>query len=126
MDEPILKFNITGDNAKEAADELKEIIDDELGVQTDISAVKDDPTDPVTRGVDPVAVAALILAVPAAILATVDIVQRMANKKKVDAVLEKTREVKLSRKVDIKITLPNGTTKEVSQVDTVQIIDPVE
>ena len=124
MDKQEISFFVQGRDAETGANEIRRIINDELEYEPQIIADKENDPAGDTKGVDPIALGALILAVPAAILAVADLASRIRNKKKLDRVLEKIQKRVVQKKeVTVKIIYPNGMIKDISAVDSVEILD---
>ena len=124
MDKQEISFFVQGRDAETGANEIRRIINDEFEYEPQIIADKENDPAGDTKGVDPIALGALILAVPAAILAVADLASRIRNKKKLDRVLEKIQKRVVQKKeVTVKIIYPNGMIKDISAVDSVEILD---
>ena len=124
MDKKEISFFVEGQDAETGANEIKKIINDEFEYEPQILADKENNREGSTKAVDPIALGALILAVPAAILAVADLASRIKNKKKLDRVLEKIQKRVIQKKeVTVKIIYPNGMIKDISSVDSVEILD---
>jgi len=124
MDKKEISFFVKGQDAETGANEIKKIINDEFEYEPQILADKENKPEGSTKAVDPIALGALILAVPAAILAVADLADRIKNKKKLDRVLEKIQKRVVQKKeVTVKIIYPNGMIKDISSVDSVEILD---
>ena len=124
MDKQEISFFVQGRDAETGANEIRRIINDEFEYEPQIIADKENDPAGDTKGVDPIALGALILAVPAAILAVADLASRIRNKKKLDRVLEKIQKRVVQKKeVTVKIIYPNGMIKDISVVDSVEILD---
>ncbi len=124
MDKQEISFFVQGRDAETGANEIRRIINDGFEYEPQIIADKENDPAGDTKGVDPIALGALILAVPAAILAVADLASRIRNKKKLDRVLEKIQKRVVQKKeVTVKIIYPNGMIKDISAVDSVEILD---
>ncbi len=125
-------FIISGKEANEAAEEIKRIVQDELNITVQSRINKDNRQDGQSRAIDPstvgaldpVAIGALILAIPAAALAVADLIKKTKNRKKLEQTFEKIqKQVVQKRQITIKIQYPDGMIKEISSVDTVEIME---
>jgi len=124
MDKNEIRFIVKGQDAETEAKEIRRIINDEFEYEPQISADKKNDPRGDTKAVDPISLGALILAVPAAVLSISDLAARIKNKKKLDRVLENIQERVVQKKeVTVKIIYPNGMIKDISSVDSVEILD---
>ena len=124
MNKQEIVFCVEGQDAEAGADEIKKIINDVFEYAPQVSVEKEKTRQGNTRGFDPVAVSALVLAIPGTILAVAGLADRMKKKKQLDGALKKIKtQVVEKDKVTVKITYPDGTVKEISTVDSVEILD---
>lgn len=74
------------------------------------------------KAIDPVSLGALIIAIPAAIVAVADIIERIKNKKKLENVVNQSREIIVERKeISVKIIYPNGMVKDIQHSQSKEI-----
>ncbi len=126
MDKSNISFIVSGINADIGAEEIKQIIKDEFEYDTLITPEGEHCREGQTKAVDPISLGALILAIPGAILAVTQLRDRIKKKGKLDLALGKIREqVVCKKKVTVKIKYPNGMIKEISSVDSVEILDNI-
>jgi hypothetical protein len=113
---PDLTFILAGDKAADAADPLIAAL-----TEGDSAIVSRRPaaTLPETarRVVDPISLAALILSVPGAVLASVDLVQRIAKRRKAKALIAEAQRLRDETNVETYILLPDGTPQPVLTLD---------
>ena len=126
MDKKEFNLIINGTDAGEASEEIKKILKDEFGYDILKAAEREDYPDGQTKAVDPVAVGALILAIPSAFLTVLHLKDRWRKKEQLDRSLKKIdKQVVRKKEITLKIQYPDGMTKEMSAVDTVEILDIV-
>ena len=124
MDKNEISFIVKGQDAETGANEIKMIINNELGYESQILAEKENNREGNTKAVDPIALSALILTIPGAILAVADLADRIKNKKKLDRTLEKIqKQVVQKKELTVKIIYPDGMIKEISAADSIDILD---
>ncbi|MCI0530342.1 MAG: hypothetical protein L0Y74_00080 [candidate division Zixibacteria bacterium] len=120
------QFQIEGEGAEKAAQELARLFNEEFGTSLQPHKAPPQEREGVTRG-DPVVIAALILSIPPAILAVMDLVDRIQKKKKLDTLLQESRQVeKKYSGVIIRIIKPDGTIVELVAVESREILDAAE
>ena len=103
---PTLEFAVSGPEATTAAEALEAVLARELAIRPERRMVLPERTG-TEKAVDPVALGALILAIPGAILAVVDLVERMQKRKKAEAVIEQAKQLIINGNVSITMTI-NG------------------
>ena len=124
MNKKEISLIINGKDANAASDEIKKILKDEFGYDVQITAEKEHYPGERTRSVDPVAVGALILAIPATILTVLQLKDRLSKKEQLDRAFEKIdKQVVRKKEIPLRIQYPDGMIKEISAVDTVEILD---
>lgn len=107
-----LEFIIEGDNAQRAASELAALVES-FGAEATAEIVKpDDASDEARRAVDPVTVATLVLAIPPAVLAVIQIGDRIADqmekRRRAKQLLERARQMRETGKIEIHIVGEDG------------------
>jgi hypothetical protein len=107
-----LEFIIEGDNARRAAAGLAALIKS-FGAEATAEIVKpENASDEARRAVDPVALAALIVSIPSAVLAVIQIgdriADRMEKRRRARELLERTRQILKTGKVEIHIVGKEG------------------
>ncbi|MDM8539508.1 hypothetical protein QUF75_02930 [Desulfococcaceae bacterium HSG7] len=118
-----LKFNIQGPQAQTVAQELAAMIDQTFDHSAQITKPPLAKTTDNTKA-DPVAIAALVIAIPSAVLAVVDLVQRPKKKSKADHVIDfAQRQHSQNPQTGITITMPNGVSMNLDQMDSNTLID---
>lgn len=76
-----MNLYLEGEAAETAARALAHFFDEEFGIITNRAAIQAQPAP--GRRADPVAIAALVLSVPGAVLATMDLAERVRLKEKI-------------------------------------------
>jgi hypothetical protein len=107
-----LEFIIEGDDPQPAADEFAALIES-FGAEATAETLKpDDASDEARRVVDPITLAALIVSIPSAILAVVQIgdriADRMEKRRRAKQLLERVRQIREAGKVEIHIVGKDG------------------
>jgi hypothetical protein len=97
----VVRFRIEGTDRAAAADELQRLLEDELGIEPERVEVPVSEHD--GRKGDPVAIAALILAVPGAVLATMDLAQRMRLREKIGKLIATAQTLRADDKASVQI-----------------------
>jgi hypothetical protein len=124
-----IKFVVEGNEdteVKALANDLKDIIKDELGYESEIISQKIESNDVKEKVIDAIAVIGLLMAIPGTYLAAMDVYDRISKKKKLDKALEIINErVKLTSSTTVKIIYPDNTVEEISEVDSVEILEQV-
>jgi len=124
MDKKGISLIVNGKDAGDASDEIKKIIKDVLDYDIQITAEKALTQGEQTKSADPVVIGALIFAIPGSILAAVQLADRLNKKRQLDRTLESINQRIVEKKeVTVKIQYPDGMIKELSAVDTVEILD---
>ena len=130
MDEAGIRLIIEGTDAAVAADEIKAIFQRELsgGAQgIEIRAKQDNGHDGNSKSLDPAIVAAVagfVMTIPGAILSAVHLADRLKKKKELDRAFGETEtKVILKKEVTMKIQYLDGTIKETTTLDTVEILE---
>ena len=126
MNKSNISFIVSGKNAGIGAEEIKKIIKEEFESDIQIAQEKESCREDQTKEIDPISIGALILAIPGAILTFAQLSDRIKKKEKLDRTLDKIRkQVSYNKKVTVKIKYPNGMIKEISTVDSVEILDNI-
>jgi hypothetical protein len=113
---PDLTFILAGDKASAAADSFAAVLAEGEGVTVSrrIPAALPEAE---RRVVDPISLAALILAVPGAVLASMDLVQRVAKRRKAKALIAEAQRLRDETQVETYVLLPDGTSCSVLTLD---------
>jgi hypothetical protein len=118
-----LQFQIQGRNAEIIAQKVSTILAKELKVQPELSS-PNRPIEKDRRAVDPVALAALIVSIPSAVLAALDVLDRMKKKGKIEKALEKIGELMQDfPDAAIQLKAPDGTLLKVEKSNATKLID---
>lgn len=122
MAEKEIIFMITGKDVEAASNEIKDIIKEEFDYDTLIKQAPINIQNEKNKVVEPMTVAALVLALPGAILAGIEIADKIRNRKKLDNTLNKIQKrVIQKRAVSVKIINADGVIKKIETVDTVEL-----
>ena len=121
MRERNFKLNIEGPGAEERAKELSDFIEKEFGSRPIWQANKGEQEKEltITRSAEFLAVTAIVLSVPAAILAAMDLVDRIKKKKKTDSLIEWAKK----HPGPITIITPDGTAIHLHNADSGTLLD---
>ena len=87
-----MNLHLEGEAAETAACALAHFFDEEFGIVTSRAAIQAQPAP--GRRADPVAIAALVLSVPGAVLATMDLAERIRLKEKIGRLIALCRRQK--------------------------------
>ena len=121
--ESIFKLRIDGPHGDEAEQELSSLIEKEFCIKP--TRVAEQKLNSETHKVaDPISVAALVLSVPAAIVAVVDLIERVKKKKAADRLIQWAQDYhEKNPDTTITITTPEGISCELRKAETVDILD---
>ena len=123
MSDAGFQFYFAGAQAKDAANDFVKIIEQEFGVKPK-PVTPNTSVDQTTKGVEPLALTAVILTIPPALLAAIDLVDRIKKKKQLDTVLQKTQKIqKTKTELKIHILTPKGTKIEIHSVTSAELLD---
>lgn len=116
-----VRFELAGTRAREGADRLAAA----LGVDPwAITLPTPDPSaGPTERIIDPVSVAALVLSIPGAILAVLDLADRIAKRHKAQRVLDTAKRIGVELNVETRVTGPDGRTHAVASLTADALLD---
>lgn len=102
-----LRLVVSGERAAEAADELER----ELGPGTTIERFSPARLPEVQRrAIDPISFAALILSIPSAVLAAMDLADRIAKRRRAKALLDTAERLRVEKKVETYVVTIEGPT----------------
>jgi tetratricopeptide (TPR) repeat protein/CHAT domain-containing protein len=113
------KLGVEGEKAEETAKDLSDFLKNELGWEPVRELQEVHSTRNMERAVDPLALAAVILALPSAVLAALDIVERMKKKKDIDKLIQWAK----NQPGKITIITPEGTAIQLQKADSGNILD---
>lgn len=125
MSDPLFQFQFMGENKSESANSFAQYVNSLF----DTSAVptgQQQSSDSADSKTDPVALAAFVISIPSAILAAMDIVDRIKKKKKLDELLNKMRQLEKTQKTTIRLISPKGEVLEISQISSGKMLDMAE
>ena len=126
MNEEGIRFMVSGHDAQEASADIRRILKEELDYEAPVQ--QEQGAQDTTKAFDPVSVGGLILALPGAVLAAMDVKDRiqarMRKKQKLEKTMERiNREVTHKRETTVKIQYPDGTVKETTTVETTELLN---
>jgi hypothetical protein len=123
MDSQKFQFRLEGAGAEEAAEEMAALIQRDLGITPEKFPARVTDENTGTR-TDPIALAALILAIPSAVLATVELIERIRNKEKLDRLIEQSRKLQKKHSTTrIRIITPKGKVIELENITSSEMLD---
>jgi hypothetical protein len=118
-----LKFVLAGNQADAAATALVSALGPE-GDEARRQKVTEMP-DADRKVIDPISLAALILSIPSAVLAVIDIADRLTKRRKAQAVIDAAKKAKAEQKVDIYMLTLDQTPHSVANLMPDQLLDLV-
>ena len=117
---------IEGEDINAEAEKIKDIIQNELKYGAQVLPNNASLSNENTKSFDPISLTSLIIVIPSAILAIADIAERIQTKKKLDRTLEAIQKQAANKKqITIKIRYPDGMIKEISTVESVEILETI-
>ncbi len=117
-------FIFEGKEAREAASELGEILKKEFDFTPWISEIHKGEQLPGRKDAGLLEIAAFIISVPSAIFSIYNLIDRVKNKEKWDNTFSQAKKItKIRNETKIKISLPGETVKEISSVQTHEILE---
>lgn len=121
-----LRFVLAGENA--AATKAGNEIGSALVADTSVS-IKQQPVENLCsedrKVVDPISLATLVVSVPAAVLAVWDIVDRIAKRRKAQAVVDAAKRLQAEQRVQTYVLAPDGTPRSLAMLDADALLDIV-
>ena len=119
-----IRFYVEGSDASEVARALEDHFEQEFGARPKRrSAPQPRPAPGQPERGDPVAVAALILSIPAAVLATMDLAERVQLKAKIERLVVFMREELKGRSGSVVLEVPSGRRLKIDQASAAEIMD---
>ena len=103
-----IAFRITGPAAEAAAGELETILGQDVACFTATRSTPPPSTGADHKAIDPVALGALILSIPSAVLAVVDITERIRKRKKAQQAIDCAKQHSIQNTVNIFVVTPSG------------------
>jgi hypothetical protein len=120
---PELKFVLAGNQSDVAAAALVSALGPD-GDEARRQTVTEMP-DADRKVVDPISLAALILSIPSAVLAVIDIADRLTKRRKAQAVIDAAKKAKAEQQVDIYMLTSDQTPQSVANLMPDQLLDLV-
>lgn len=123
MSDSQFHFLIRGRDAETIAQKAAAILSAELGAKATLSA-PNRPYQDGSRDIDPIALAALIVSIPSAALATLDLLERMKKKQKIENALTKIEGLIADfTDASIQLKAPDGTLLKIEKSAAAKLID---
>jgi len=120
---PELKFVLAGSQSDLAATALVNALGPE-DVEARRQPVTEAP-DADRKVIDPISLATLILSIPTAVLAVIDIVDRLKKRRKAQAVIDAAKQAKAEQQVDIYLLTLDQTPQPVADLTPDRLLDLV-
>jgi len=120
---PELKFVLAGRQANLAAHAFVSALGPERG-ETRREKVAE-ASDAERKVVEPISLATLILSIPTAVLAVIDIVDRLKKRAKAQAVIDAAKQAKAEQQVDIYVLTADQTRQPVADLTPDRLLDLV-
>jgi hypothetical protein len=118
-----LKFVLAGTQSDLAAAALVSALGPE-GVEARRQKVTEMP-DADRKVIDPISLTALILSIPSAVLAVMDIADRLNKRRKAQAVIDAAKQAKAEQQVDIYLLTAEQTSQPIADLIPDQLLDLV-
>lgn len=120
---PELKFVVAGKHSDVAAEALVHALGPEAaGARRQLVS---EASDAERKIVDPISLATLILSIPAAVLAVVDIVDRLKKRRTAQAIIDAVKQAKTEQQVDIYLLTHDQTPLPVADLTSDRLLDLV-
>jgi hypothetical protein len=120
---PELKFVLAGSQSDLVAAALVNALGPE-DVETRLQPVTEVP-EAERRVVDPISLATMVLSIPTAVLAVIDIVDRLKKRRKAQAVIDAAKQAKAEQQVDIYLLTLDQTPQSVADLTPDRLLDLV-
>jgi len=115
-----LRFLIDGPDGEADAKELRRDLQEILGAAAVSESLP--PPEPGERATDPIAVAGLILAIPGAILAVMDLAERLRLKQKLEQLIARIKERRALRPGRTTLLLEDGRRVALDEVEPEELL----
>ena len=115
-----LRFLIEGPDAEAAAEELRRDLLEILGAEAVPESLP--PPEPGERATDPIAVAGLILAIPGALLAVMDLAERLLLKQKIAQLIARLKARRALRPGQATLLLEDGRRVALDEVEPEELL----
>ncbi len=118
-----LRIIVDGDAANEAADQLTAILreGEEPGVVS--RSVASAVPDGTHKTVDPIALVGVILAIPSAVLAVMDLADRLRKRGKAQKLTAAANRLRREKRVTITVVAPDGTTWSLDRLEADTVLE---
>jgi hypothetical protein len=121
-----LHLIIEGAQAENAADKLSAFLTDS-GDKATLSRIQSpEAPEEVRRVIDPLTLANVILSIPGAVLAAVDLIDRIRKRKKAQALIDTARDLSTDTGVQISIVTLEGVPRRLDQLTADEVLDAAE
>jgi hypothetical protein len=121
-----LHIIIEGARAESAADKLNVFLT-EAGENATMSRIQSSELpEEVRRVIDPLSLIGIILSIPGAVLAAMDLVDRIRKRKKAQALIDVAKQVSSDTGVQISIVMVEGATCRLDQLTADEVLDAAE
>ena len=127
--EPMSDAGITllleGEGAAEAGRELVRLVAAFAEGAEARAMPPEEAPDEVRRVIDPVSVAALIVSIPAAVLAVINVVERIEKRRRAARLIEEGRRLRGAKAVQAFVVMPDGGPRRLDDLTPDQLLDLV-
>ena len=101
----MLRLVVSGERAAEAADELERKLGAGAAIERSLPAELPEVE---RRAMDPISLAALILSIPGAVLAAMDLADRIAKRRRAKALIDTAERLRVEKKVETYVVTGEG------------------
>lgn len=125
MSEARITIVLQGERASGAGQEFTRLIStfDEGG---EVQVVPlEEASDEVRRVLDPISVATLVFAIPSAVLAVMDIADRIEKRRRAMRLIEEGQRLREDKEVEAFVLMPDGSPKRLEDLTSDQLLDLV-
>ncbi len=118
-----LRILIAGQDSDTVATALTTVLADGMENVTIARQRPSELPEATRRAIDPVSIAALVLSIPGAVLAAIDLTDRLRKRKKAQAVVETARSLQDSHRVVISVIVGDGGLRAIGQLTADELLD---
>jgi hypothetical protein len=116
---------VEGEGAAGAGEELVQLVAGfEGGAAARVVAIEEAP-DAVRRVIDPVALAAVVVALPAAVLAVVDVVERIEKRRRAARLIAEGKRLRAEKRVQAFVLMADGSPRRLEELSADELLDLV-
>jgi hypothetical protein len=116
---------LQGEGAAEASQELVRLVGAFAGGAVARVVPPEEAPEEVRRVIDPVSAAALVVSIPAAVLAVIDVVERIEKRRRAARLIEEGRRLRGAKAVQAFVVMPDGGPKRLDDLTPDQLLDLV-